>query len=270
MPLPRGAVRLELRDALLAVGLTATASAALVWDEKIFWRVGLAPLLAMPLGAAIACLFDNWRTGQQRHTYAALLTTSVIGLVAPLWLTSIALPIATYFIGIAGVESALREFPWSEPEERPTGLGWPYSMLLAEPPEVRTSAGEAALRALVLATAILSLGANITISADEADSIVGVTMMWCGLGTAMLGLHRCANFSPVICPSLCWGERVGTGRWIVPSHDVVFRPSRADRIDRARERLPLNNFSRCSYPFHSGNWHGARHVPHIRRRADGG
>lgn len=222
LPLPRGPVRLSLPHFLgcsclsvvaLLVGLTSPLTPS--WHAVI-------PLPAMLAGASLALLHANWLTRQRWCVYSTIVAVLACLLLPPMYALSVA-PLAAYGIGLLGVKAALREFPWLTPTPSAPPLGWPYAALLSEPSEMRVETWEAALRgSLVCCGILIVFGWLLPPVTNPDDDPAIAAQMFGGLGCLMLAALRLGSYGPAVCPVLCWGHRVGAGRWIVPKHDQIF------------------------------------------------
>jgi hypothetical protein len=108
---------------------------------------------------------------------------------------------------------------WNELEVHPKTLGWPYSLLNAEPAQPNTSRADRVVIGLLAGWLLFALA--VCPDADDADRLHGTTFL---LGYVTFGcifgrlFSYCVNHWP---PISLWG-RLWTGRWIIPGYDKVF------------------------------------------------
>ncbi|MCA9241413.1 MAG: hypothetical protein KDA37_14490 [Planctomycetales bacterium] len=237
-PLVRGPIRLGLRNAVGAVVLGVLAWLATLPNENLSGWLLLAPATAMLAGAALIGVMANTKIGAYQNLYSAVIAMLLTAaLLPPAW-SIVVVPVVVYATSVYGNHRAIQTFPWPDPPDAPRDLGWPFSALLNEPKDIRTTFAEASLRATLVSAAVATLlwRAPTDVSPDAEDPTNSVLML-VGIGGFFLAVLRLGAYGPAICPRLCWGHRIGAGQWFVPKHDVVFLVAGA--ILLAGSLLPL-------------------------------
>ncbi|HJN09805.1 MAG: hypothetical protein QGH33_06430 [Pirellulaceae bacterium] len=239
-PLPLGPIHMVVQD-LLMLGMMRLLLHDFQLDETALPQTFLFAYLIV----AVAAL---WGTGERNLAYFVVFGCG-LAILAHWWepLASVACLIGCYLLAAIGIQRSLRQFPWStslhalgrvwremqannpptkqqtkswnELEVHPKTLGWPYSLLNAEPAQPNTSRADRVVIGLLAGWLLFALA--VCPDADDADRLHGTTFL---LGYVTFGcifgrlFSYCVNHWP---PISLWG-RLWTGRWIIPGYDKVF------------------------------------------------
>jgi hypothetical protein len=150
-----------------------------------------------------------------------------------------ACPIVAYF----GVYRSLARFPWdtstlphsarigpfnsttgpkSNQLERKLSLGWPYTTLIIEPPEWVQSPKVAAIEGGLAGGWVFALGfVSTSIDPPQSPWTLVALLLVLGVPTGFIAFFRLIAYGQLFCERLCFGWRLGLGRWIVPAHDSI-------------------------------------------------
>jgi len=229
-PLPKGPLRLVWSDLIVIGILTGLACLLASAYSPSIWPFLVGPTVLFAVAVAAVWTFANWTVDQDVHVHAVLWVPVVI---AALQLPPEAMLLCPFVMaGIAwhGVRCSLQRFPWSSCEklitlkktstESSSLVGWPFSNLLFEPKEYRTTFRRALMGALLLGAWTWAVLESIETN-DPEDDIVGF-MGIVAIGCLFIAGVRLSHYGPAICSQLCWGHRLANNQWLIPKHDVVF------------------------------------------------
>lgn len=224
-PLPKGPLHLISFDWLFVGCLVVLATIMTLFTETPQWLFVLGPLLAFALGLAGAWTLANWGIADSRFPYCTLAVPIVLAAPPiPVEFFALAPPLMAW-IAWLGVKDSLEKFPWRGASSKavwPTKIvGWPFAALLRPvKDEIRTTELRALAEALGAAICIVVVSRFIDES-DPSEAASGVSVI-AGLGGMLGALAKATPSFQVVCADFCWGQRVATGRWLVPKHDQIF------------------------------------------------
>ncbi len=240
--LPVGTIRPSLGEILCYFLLLAIAILLRPYSSLTTSQVfagALLPLMAM----AVFWTLANALTGERGLAAAALaippLAATLVHTPRVACLLLLAFPILAY----TGVYRSLARYPWEkstsprsarvgtfnttrDPKsnrlEEKLSLGWPHTALKLEPAEWVQSPLVAAIEAALAGGWVFALAYCFTqLKPPEGSWTLVALLMVIGAPTGFVAVVRLVAYGRVLCERLCFGWRLGLGRWLVAKHDSI-------------------------------------------------